>query len=129
METPMPPVERATINGLDMAFWQAGPRRGVPILFCHGFPELAFSWRHQLAAVAAAGQWAIAPDQRGYGLTSRPEPVEAYDMEHLTGDLVALLDYAWACRERRCCAATTGVGRSSGRRPCVIPSEWPASSA
>ncbi len=92
-ETPMPPVERANINGLDMAYWQAGPRRGVPILFCHGFPELAFSWRHQLAAMAAAGRWAIAPDQRGYGLTSRPEPVEAYDMSHLTGDLVALLDH------------------------------------
>ncbi len=89
----MPPVETAAINGLDMAYWQAGPRGGVPIVFCHGFPELAFSWRHQLAAMSEAGRWAIAPDQRGYGLTSRPEPVEAYDIEHLTGDMVGLLDH------------------------------------
>ncbi len=92
-DSPMPAVERAEINDLTMAYWQAGSQRGVPIVFCHGFPELAFSWRHQLAAMASAGRWAIAPDQRGYGLTSRPEPVEAYDMAHLTGDLVGLLDH------------------------------------
>ena len=63
------------------------------IAFCHGFPELAFSWRHQLKACEAAGRWAIAPDQRGYGLTSRPEGVENYDMAHLTGDLIGLLDH------------------------------------
>jgi len=71
----------------------SGPRRGTPVIFSHGFPELAFSWRHQLAAFEAAGRWAIAPDQRGYGLTERPLAVEAYDIEHLTGDLVALMDH------------------------------------
>jgi pimeloyl-ACP methyl ester carboxylesterase len=76
-----------------MAYYEVGPRRGVPVIFCHGFPELAFSWRHQLRAFEAAGRWAIAPDQRGYGLTSRPEAVEDYDMEHLTGDMVGLLDH------------------------------------
>jgi pimeloyl-ACP methyl ester carboxylesterase len=76
-----------------MAYYEAGPRGGVPIVFCHGFPELAFSWRHQIAALAAAGRWVIAPDQRGYGLTSRPAAVESYDLEHLTGDLVGLLDH------------------------------------
>lgn len=79
-------------NGIDMAVYEAGPKNGVPVVMCHGFPELAYSWRHQIPALAAAGFRAIAPDQRGYGLTSRPAAVTDYDMEHLTGDLVGLLD-------------------------------------
>ena len=55
--------------------------------------RLAFSWRHQIKALSEAGIRVIAPDQRGYGATDRPEPVEAYDIEHLTGDLVGLLDH------------------------------------
>lgn len=89
----MPPVKYAQVNGIDMAYYEVGPREGVPLIFCHGFPELAFSWRHQLKACQAAGIWAIAPDQRGYGLTTRPDHVADYDMEHLTGDLVGLLDH------------------------------------
>jgi pimeloyl-ACP methyl ester carboxylesterase len=96
IERQMPPVKRAAVNGIEMAYYEAGPRQGVPVIFCHGFPELAFSWRHQLKAFEAAGLWAIAPDQRGYGLTSRPPAVTDYDMEHLTGDLVALLDHLGA---------------------------------
>jgi len=79
-------------NGIDMAVYEAGPKDGLPAVLCHGFPELAYSWRHQLPALAAAGYRAIAPDQRGYGGSSRPERVEEYDMPHLTGDLVGLLD-------------------------------------
>ncbi|HTO40568.1 MAG TPA: alpha/beta hydrolase, partial [Rhizomicrobium sp.] len=79
-------------NGIDMAVYEAGPKDGFPVVLCHGFPELAFSWRHQLPALAAAGYRVIAPDQRGYGRTSRPDAVEAYDMVHLTGDLVGMLD-------------------------------------
>jgi len=93
---PLPAPQFADINGVRLAYYEAGPRVGVPIVFCHGFPELAFSWRHQIAALAAAGRWVIAPDQRGYGLTAGPEAVEAYDMEHLTGDLVGLLDHLGA---------------------------------
>ncbi len=89
----MPPVQYAQVNGIDMAYYEVARGQGIPIIFCHGFPEIAFSWRAQLAACEAAGQWAIAPDQRGYGLTSRPEAVTDYDMEHLTGDLVGLLDH------------------------------------
>ena len=93
----MPPVQYADVNGVRMAFYEVGPRgEGTPIVFCHGFPELAFSWRHQLKAMAAAGRWAIAPDQRGYGLTTGPEAVEAYDLAHLTGDLIGLLDHVGA---------------------------------
>jgi len=65
---------------------------GPAVVFCHGFPELAYSWRHQLPAVAAAGFRAIAPDMRGYGGSSRPAATTDYDMAHLTGDLVGLLD-------------------------------------
>jgi pimeloyl-ACP methyl ester carboxylesterase len=93
LESQMPPVQRASVNGIEMAYYEAGPREGVPIILCHGFPELAFSWRHQLKALGEAGRWVIAPDQRGYGLTSQPEAVADYDMAHLTGDLVALLDH------------------------------------
>jgi pimeloyl-ACP methyl ester carboxylesterase len=89
----MPSVAYAQANDIRMAFYEVGPRQGVPVIFCHGFPELAFSWRHQLKAFAVAGRWAIAPDQRGYGLTSRPAAVDAYDIEALTGDLVGLLDH------------------------------------
>ena len=93
MESQMPPVQKAAVNGVELAYYEAGPRTGVPVIFCHGFPELAFSWRHQLKAFEAAGVWAIAPDQRGYGLTSCPSEVTDYDIEHLTGDLVGLLDH------------------------------------
>jgi pimeloyl-ACP methyl ester carboxylesterase len=89
----MPPVQMAHVNGIQMAYYEAGPRQTIPVILCHGFPELAFSWRHQIKALSEAGYWVIAPDQRGYGLTERPAPVEAYDMEHLTGDLVGLLDH------------------------------------
>ena len=93
LESQMPPVQYADLGEVKMAYYEVGPRGvGTPVIFCHGFPELAFSWRHQLKAFEAAGRWAIAPDQRGYGLTSRPEAVEAYDIEHLTGDLVKLMD-------------------------------------
>lgn len=88
----MPPAQKAAVNGIELAYYEVGPRRGVPVVLCHGFPETAFSWRHQLKALEAAGRWAIAIDGRGYGLSSRPPRVEDYDMEHLTGDLVGLLD-------------------------------------
>src|SRR5579864_1579390 len=79
-------------NGIDMAVYEMGPKSGFPVVLCHGFPELAFSWRHQLPALAAAGYRAIAPDQRGYGGTSRPATIPDYDVAHLTGDLAGLLD-------------------------------------
>ena len=65
---------------------------GPAVVFCHGFPELAYSWRHQVPAVAAAGFRAIAPDQRGYGDSSAPPEVSQYGITELTGDLVGLLD-------------------------------------
>lgn len=62
------------------------------MVLAHGFPELAYSWRHQIPALVDAGYHVLAPDQRGYGGSSAPEPVEAYDITALTGDLMGLLD-------------------------------------
>jgi pimeloyl-ACP methyl ester carboxylesterase len=90
----MPPLKFVQTNGIRMGYYEAGPVTDKPpVVLCHGWPELAFSWRHQIKALSEAGIRVIAPDQRGYGATDRPKPVEAYDMEHLTGDLVGLLDH------------------------------------
>lgn len=83
-----------SVNGVDLEVFEAGrENRGKPIVLCHGWPEHAFSWRHQMRALAAAGYHVIVPNQRGYGNSSRPDDVTDYDIEHLTGDLVALLDH------------------------------------
>ena len=60
--------------------------------FVTDFPEIWYSWRHQLKALAAAGFRVIAPDQRGYGETSRPEPITAYTLRNLVADLTGMLD-------------------------------------
>ncbi|CAN5653541.1 alpha/beta hydrolase [soil metagenome] len=73
---------------------EAGPTTGPVVVLAHGFPDLAFTWRHQIPALAAAGYRVLAPDQRGYGGSSRPEAVQAYDIHALTADLVGLLDEA-----------------------------------
>jgi pimeloyl-ACP methyl ester carboxylesterase len=90
----MPPLKFARTNGIRMGYYDAGPKTDKPpLVLCHGWPELAFSWRHQIKTLSEAGIRVIAPDQRGYGATDRPEAVEDYDLEHLTGDLVGLLDH------------------------------------
>jgi len=63
---------------------------GPPVIFVHGFPELAFSWRHQLPALAEAGYRAIAPDMRGYGGTDKPTNTLDYTIQKLIGDLQGL---------------------------------------
>lgn len=65
---------------------------GRPVVLLHGFPELAYSWRHQLRALSEAGYRAIAPDMRGFGRSSAPAEVEAYDVIELCGDVAGLLD-------------------------------------
>ena len=82
------------VNGVELEVFEAGRQNeGNPIVLCHGWPEHAFSWRHQMPALAAAGYHVIVPNQRGYGNSSRPDEVTAYDIENLSGDLVALLDH------------------------------------
>jgi pimeloyl-ACP methyl ester carboxylesterase len=62
------------------------------VLFLHGFPEIWYSWRHQMLAVAAAGYRAVAPDWRGYGLSDQPPEPEAASYQDLQEDLLAILD-------------------------------------
>ena len=87
------PTERLVdVNGVRLRLVEAGEPGAPVVVLTHGFPELAYSWRHQIPALAAAGYHVLAPDQRGYGGSSRPAAVEAYDITALTADVVGLLD-------------------------------------
>jgi pimeloyl-ACP methyl ester carboxylesterase len=88
------PVEpRVQLSIHDLAPDTAGDGNDrPPVVFCHGFPELAYSWRAQLPAVADAGFRAIAPDQRGYGGSSAPAAIADYGLGQLCGDLADMLD-------------------------------------
>ncbi|MGA2284834.1 MAG: alpha/beta hydrolase [Dehalococcoidia bacterium] len=79
-----------TANGINIHIAEQG--KGPLVLLLHGFPELWYSWRHQLPALADAGYHAVAPDVRGYGRTDAPGPVENYSMRNLTGDAAGVLD-------------------------------------
>ena len=92
--TDFPKPTLISVNGVELEVYEAGQQnRGKPIVLCHGWPEHAFTWRYQMPALAAAGYHVIVPNQRGYGNSSRPTEVTDYDIEHLSGDLVALLDH------------------------------------
>jgi len=77
-------------NGIELHLLEEG--EGPLVVLCHGFPELAFSWRHQIPALAAAGYRVLAPDMRGFGASTVPAAVEEYDLPSLCGDLCGLLD-------------------------------------
>jgi len=77
-------------NGIRMHVTEQG--EGPVVLFCHGFPETAYSWRHQLSALAEAGFRAVAPDMRGYGETESPAAIDQYTILNLVGDMVGVLD-------------------------------------
>ncbi|MET9403420.1 alpha/beta hydrolase [Kitasatospora sp. NPDC002965] len=82
------------VNGVELEVFEAGRQNaGKPVVLCHGWPEHAFSWRHQVPALVAEGYHVIVPNQRGYGNSSRPAEVTDYDIAHLSGDLVGLLDH------------------------------------
>jgi pimeloyl-ACP methyl ester carboxylesterase len=76
-------------NGIRLQVAEQG--EGPLVLCCHGWPEIAHSWRHQLPALAAAGYRAVAPDMRGYGGSDAPDAVDAYSLLHLVGDMVGLV--------------------------------------
>jgi epoxide hydrolase A/B len=89
--SPVPGVTLKTTkaNNIDMRYAEAGS--GPLVLFCHGWPESWYSWRHQLTAVSAAGFRCVAPDMRGYGGTDAPEPIDQYTLLHLVGDMAELV--------------------------------------
>jgi len=92
--TEFPKPSRIPVNGVELEVFEAGQKNATkPIVLCHGFPEHAFSWRHQITALVTAGYHVIVPNQRGYGNSSRPKEVSDYDIKNLTGDLIGLLDF------------------------------------
>ena len=106
---------------------------GPLVVMIHGFPELWYSWRHQIKPVAAAGFRVVAPDVRGYGGSDKPHEVEAYDMETLMNDVVGLIDalgeekavlvgHDWGgayLLEYRSAPSRKGLGRC--RSECTLP--------
>ena len=83
---------RAEVDGVGTEFDVAGPDDGHPVILLHGFPDSARLWRHQVPALADAGFRVIAPDLRGYGRSDKPAAVDAYNLLHLAGDVLAVLD-------------------------------------
>jgi pimeloyl-ACP methyl ester carboxylesterase len=79
-----------TANGIKLHLAEQG--EGPLVVLCHGFPESWYSWRHQLAALSAAGFRAVAPDMRGYGRSDQPDAIDQYTLLHLVGDMVGLVD-------------------------------------
>jgi pimeloyl-ACP methyl ester carboxylesterase len=82
------------VNGIQLAVAEHGPSDGPVVLLLHGFPELGFSWRHQVGPLAAAGYRVLVPDMRGYGDSDAPDAVEEYAIDVLARDVVGLLDHA-----------------------------------
>lgn len=106
---------RVSTNGIELHVAEAGD--GFPVILLHGFPELWYSWKEQLPALAEAGYHALAPDLRGYGESDAPAGVEHYTMQQMVADVIGLLDalrapqgvvvgldwgarIAWACAQR-----------------------------
>jgi pimeloyl-ACP methyl ester carboxylesterase len=85
-----------TTNGIRMFCLEAGPPDGPLVLLAHGFPELAYSWRHQVDALAAGGYHVLAPDMPGYGRSDKPEVT--YDCDFLNACLIGLADACGAAR-------------------------------
>src|ERR1700752_3531354 len=76
-------------NGIRMHYVEQG--EGPLVLFCHGWPESWYSWRHQLVGVSAAGFRFVAPDMRRYGGTEAPRAIDQYPLHHLVGDMAELV--------------------------------------
>ena len=77
-------------NGIKLRLAMMGD--GPLVIFCHGWPESWYSYRHQLPAVAAAGFKAVAYDVRGYGESDKPHEIEAYSMKNMTDDVIGIVD-------------------------------------
>lgn len=83
-------------NGIDLFVREAG--QGPLVVLCHGWPELSYSWRHQIPALAAAGFHVVAPDMRGYGQSAAPADIGAYSIFDTVGDIVGLVQAVGATR-------------------------------
>tara|TARA_R110002111_G_scaffold261455_2_gene334372 strand:+ start:513 stop:1460 length:948 start_codon:yes stop_codon:yes gene_type:complete len=91
MTMDFPTPRMLPVNNIELEVFEAG-QGGIPLVLAHGWPELAYSWRYQIQPLVDAGYHVILPNQRGYGASSKPRDVEAYDIHHLTDDHLGLLD-------------------------------------
>ena len=80
------------VNGITLSLYSAGPADGPVVWLLHGFPESWFSWRHQIQALAEAGFRVLVPEMRGYGQTSAPDDIAAYDLITVCSDIQAAMD-------------------------------------
>src|SRR5687768_1272911 len=80
------------IRGVRIHAVAAGPADGPLVVLLHGFPEFWYGWRHQILPVAAAGFRVVAPDQRGYNRSGKPEGVAAYQLDELAADVAGLIE-------------------------------------
>jgi len=86
--------ERIKTNGISLNVITAGPKDGPLLVLLHGFPETALlSWYHQIGPLARAGFHVIAPDQRGYNKSDKPEGINAYSSDELVADVIGLIDH------------------------------------
>ncbi len=92
LSKPLSAERLVNTNGVQLRVIEAGDRGAPVVVLLHGFPELAYSWRHQIPVLAEAGYHVLAPDQRGYGGSSCPDAIDAYSIHELTADVVGLLD-------------------------------------
>lgn len=83
--------QRIKTNGIWMHIAEQG--KGPLVLLLHGFPEIWYSWRHQITYLANHGYHVVAPDMRGYGDSDSPLSPNSYTVVHLVGDLIGLLDH------------------------------------
>lgn len=88
------PFEQKIIptNGVQLHTIVAGPAHGPLVILLHGFPEFWYSWRHQIAPLAAAGYRVLVPDQRGYNLSTKPQDLDAYRITELAQDIIGLIE-------------------------------------
>lgn len=84
-------TSHAELDDVVLHFGAAGPEDGTPVLFLHGWPDLWFTWEGQMRALAERGYRVIAPDQRGYGRSSKPTRVRDYRLEAVGADMVQFI--------------------------------------
>ncbi|WP_422924043.1 alpha/beta fold hydrolase [Singulisphaera sp. PoT] len=80
------------VNGVRLHVVESGPQGGPPVVLLHGFPEFWYGWRHQIGPLAEAGFRVIAPDQRGYATSEKPEGISAYNLDLLADDVAGLIE-------------------------------------
>jgi pimeloyl-ACP methyl ester carboxylesterase len=83
-------LQRLAVNGITLRAAVEG--EGPLVILVHGWPELWYSWRHQIKPIAQAGYRVVAPDMRGYGGSDKPHDVDAYDMASMMADVIGIID-------------------------------------